>query len=59
MNATTLLSARQWAEQTFGSVRLGDRRRTQRAVEMATAMAHDPAASLPAQMQGEAALQAA
>jgi len=59
MNPSTLLSAQQWAEQTFGSVRLGDQRRTERAVAMACAIAHDPAASLPAQMQGEAALQAA
>jgi hypothetical protein len=59
MNASTLLSAREWAEQPFGAVRLGDQRRTERAVKMAQAIAHDPAASLPAQMQGEAALQAA
>ncbi len=59
MNASTLLSARQWAESTFGTVRLGHQSRTQRAVEMAQAIAHDPAGSLPAQMQGEAALQAA
>src|SRR5713226_10783930 len=59
MNASTLLSALQWAEYTFGSVRLGDQRRTERAVEIASAIAHHPAASLPAQMQDEAATQAA
>jgi hypothetical protein len=59
MNASTLLPVQEWAAQTFGSVRLGDQRRTERAVKMAQAIAHDPAASLPAQMQGEAALQAA
>src|SRR6266576_5323525 len=59
MNASTLLSALQWAEDTFGSVRLGDQRRTKRAVEIASASAHHPAASLPAQMQDEAATQAA
>jgi hypothetical protein len=59
MNPSTLLSAQQWAEQTFGAVRLGDQRRTERAVAMACAIAHDPAASLPAQMQGEAELEAA
>src|SRR2546428_1387495 len=59
MNASTLLSARQWAESTFGTVRLGHQSRTQRAVELAQAIATDPAGSLPAQMQGEAALQAA
>jgi len=59
MNASTLLSAQEWAEETFGGVRLGDKRRRERAVIMAAAIAHDPAASLPAQMQEEAALQAA
>ena len=59
MNASTLLSALQWAESTFGSVRLGDQRRTERAVEIASAIAHHPAASLPAQMQDEAATEAA
>jgi hypothetical protein len=59
MNASTLLSALQWAEDTFGSVHLGDQRRTERAVEIASAIAHNPAASLPAQMQDEAATEAA
>ena len=59
MNASTLLSALQWAEYTFGSVHLGDQRRTERAVEIALAIAHNPAASLPAQMQDEAATEAA
>src|SRR5258708_5472143 len=59
MNASTLLSALQWAEYTFGSVHLGDQRRTERAVEIALAIAPNPAASLPAQMQDEAATEAA
>src|SRR2546421_5329898 len=59
MNSSTLLSASQWAEDTFGSVRLGDQRRTERAVAIASAIAHEPAASLPAQMQDEAALEGA
>jgi len=59
MNASTLLSALQWAEYTFGSVHLGDQRRTERAVEIASAIAHNPAASLPEQMQDEAATEAA
>ncbi len=59
MTPSDLLSSQQWAEHTFGTVRLGDRRRTERAVAMAGAIAHDPAASLPAQMQGKAALQGA
>jgi hypothetical protein len=58
MNASTLLSASDWAEQTFGSVRLGDQRRTQRAVAIGTALAHEPGASLPAQMQEPSALKA-
>jgi len=59
MNPSTLLSAHEWAESTFGSVHLGDQRRTKRAVALAQASAHDPAGSLPAQMQDEAATHAA
>lgn len=59
MNPSTLLSAHCWAEDTFGAVRLGDRRRTRRAVKMASAIAQNPAASLPAQMQDEAGTEAA
>ncbi len=59
MNPSTLLSALQWAEDTFGQVHLGDVRRTERAVEIASAIAQNPAASLPVQMRDEAALQAA
>src|SRR2546423_12158711 len=59
MNASTLLSAQQWAEHTFGSVRLGHQDRTERGVKMAQAIAHGPSASLPAQMQSGAATQAA
>lgn len=59
METSTLLSAQEWAEQTFGKVRLGHRRRTERAVTMAAAMARDPAASLPKQMGSEAALHGA
>lgn len=59
MNPSTLLSAHSWAEHTFGSVCLGDRRRSERTVALAAAIANDPAASLPAQMQTEAAVHAA
>ncbi len=59
METSTLLSAREWAEQTFGEVRLGHQSRTKRAVAMASAMAAAPAASLPKQMGSEAALHAA
>src|SRR6266566_3541874 len=55
MNPSTFLSDEQWAEHTFGSVRLGDPRRTERTVVMACTIAHDPAASLLAQRQEEAA----
>src|SRR5437764_7267372 len=58
MNASSILSALQWAEETFGSVHLGDARRTQRAVAIAGAIAQHPAASLPAQLPDEAALEA-
>jgi hypothetical protein len=44
-----VFSAAQWAEQQFGSVQLGDKRRTQRAVKVAAAMAADPSASIPRQ----------
>ena len=58
MNASMLLSPQQWAEYTFGSVHLGDQRRTQRAVEIAASIAGHPSASLPRQMSDEAALHA-
>jgi hypothetical protein len=58
MNASTILSALQWATYTYGNVHLGDVRRTQRAVAIASAIAQNPAASLPAQMPDEAALEA-
>ena len=43
---------------TYGSVMLGDERRTQRAVKMASALARDPMASLPKQLGGQAATKA-
>ncbi len=59
MEASTLLSAAEWAQHTFGSVHVGDQRRTKRAVAMATALAREPAASLPMQMASQADLHAA
>src|SRR5438128_12628830 len=59
METSTLLCAQQWAEETFGEVRLGHRSREERAVTMAAAFAADPGASLPKQMGSEAALHAA
>jgi len=52
-------SASAWAQQQFGGVALGDTRRTQRAVELATAFAHTPDASLPQACASWAALKSA
>lgn len=38
-----------WAKEQFGSAELGDKRRTDRAVQVATRMACNPAASIPRQ----------
>jgi hypothetical protein len=45
--STTLVSPAQWAETEFGSARLGDRRRTERLVKIATGLAHSPGGTLP------------
>lgn len=58
MAVSTLLSPLLWAEETFGSVQLGDPRRRLRAVAIAQAMATDTGASLPKQMHDAAALEA-
>jgi hypothetical protein len=58
MNTTQLLSASEWAEFTFGGVHLGDERRRRRAVAIAAAIAQQPQASLPRQMQEPGALEA-
>jgi hypothetical protein len=44
---TTLLSPAQWAETEFGLAQLGDQRRTQRLVKIATGLAHSPGGTLP------------
>jgi hypothetical protein len=54
-----LLDPAAWAETTFGTVALGDARRTARAVTVAAALAARPAASLPAAVGDPAALKAA
>jgi hypothetical protein len=51
MNTQDLLDPERWAHKTFGSSRLKDIRRTARAVKVATRMAENASASLPAQMQ--------
>ena len=55
MEVSEIMGANEWAVKTYGGVRLGDERRVQRAVEIASAMARDPMASLPKQMGGQAA----
>lgn len=53
-----LLIPQQWAEQTYGRVDLGHVARTRRAVLIASAMAREPAGSIPAQQQSQAATKA-
>jgi hypothetical protein len=43
----TLLPPAQWAQRQFASAELGDRRRTQRLVSMATSLAQRPTGTLP------------
>jgi Transposase DNA-binding/Transposase DDE domain len=50
MTTQDLLDPKSWAERTFGSVQLHDRRRTRRAVQAASNLAENPLGSLPAQM---------
>lgn len=53
------LSAREWANQQWGQVELGDKRLNRRAVEVGAQMAANPEASLPNQMQSPGALEGA
>ncbi len=55
----TVLSADEWAQATFGEVRLRDKRRTERAVQLASAMAREPQGSLPKQLGQRKEVQAA
>src|SRR6266567_2996696 len=50
MNTQDLLDPKSWAERTFGSVQLHDRRRTKRAVQAESLLGENPLGSLPAQM---------
>jgi hypothetical protein len=59
MKAVSVLDAKEWAVETFWEVELGDPRRRDRVVQVAAAMAEDPAALLPAQMGDRSALQGA
>jgi Transposase DNA-binding/Transposase DDE domain len=47
---TRVMSPEGWAQATFGEVRLGDARRTERAVKLAEAIAREPNVSLPKQL---------
>jgi hypothetical protein len=49
---TAALGPVDWAEEQFGSVQLGDRRLNRRVVQVAAAMAADPAGSIPRQNRG-------
>jgi hypothetical protein len=53
-----LLSAEAWAQATYGEVRLGDKRRSERAVRIATLMATQSDVSLPRMMKSKAELKA-
>jgi hypothetical protein len=52
-------SVSQWAQLNFGSCELGDKRRTNRLVQVAEQVANNPAASLPGQTEQWADLKAA
>lgn len=54
-----MLDGARWASQQWGGVKLGDKRRTQVAVEMGKRMVGKPDASLPKQMEGWAGLKSA
>ncbi|MEL6151664.1 MAG: IS4 family transposase [Chloroflexota bacterium] len=53
-----LPNAQEWAEQEFGNVELGDKRREERALEIAAQLARRPSDSLPQQMGSWAAQKA-
>jgi hypothetical protein len=51
MDTERLEHPEKWAVETFGTAELGDLRRTDRLVKMATAIAENPSASLPESMR--------
>ncbi|MCW5551099.1 MAG: IS4 family transposase [Verrucomicrobiae bacterium] len=59
MTTTTLLSPTQWAQQEFALAELGDRRRTQRLVNLAHGLAAQPGGTLPQAFPDWAELKAA
>src|SRR5258708_1121933 len=58
MEVKDVVSAQEWAEQTYGAAQLGHVARTRRAVVIAAAMAAEPAGSVPAQQHSQAATKA-
>ncbi|MBM3239701.1 hypothetical protein FJZ31_25740 [Candidatus Poribacteria bacterium] len=56
INAAMILSSIEWARLSFGRAELGDKRRTARAVSMASRIMRHPSASLPTQMGSLSAL---
>lgn len=59
LSPATLLSPTCWAQETFGSARLGDPRRRKRALAIAASMARQPGGTFPQQMDDPAASQGA
>jgi hypothetical protein len=59
MNLKELENAEKWAVETFGGAELGDPRRTDRLVKIATALGENPGISLPASMRNWAETQGA
>jgi Transposase DNA-binding len=59
MKMETLQNAEAWAVETFGAAELGDPRRTDRLVKVASALGENPSVSLPASMRNWAETHAA
>ena len=51
MNTKTLQNPEEWAVETFGAAELGDVRRTDRLIKLASALGENPSVSLPASMR--------
>src|SRR6516165_4696148 len=59
MDMETLQNVEEWAVETFGRAELGDIRRTDRLVKIASALGENPSVSLPASMRNWADTHAA
>src|SRR5207302_5460278 len=59
MNVKERENAENWAVETFGAADLGDPRRTDRLVKVATALGENPSVSLPRSMRNWAETQGA